>query len=93
MGCSVVWQKTRSRTKDARILMLGLDDSGKTTILHKLKLPKENIPCTIPTMGFNVESVTPVKNMSFTLWDVGGGKKMKPLHAYYFSVSFTDFII
>jgi len=40
------------RNKEARILMVGLDAAGKTTILYKLKLD-ENVT-TIPTIGFNV---------------------------------------
>lgn len=44
---------------EARILMLGLDAAGKTTILYKLKL-NETV-ASIPTIGFNVETVTPVK--------------------------------
>lgn len=53
-----------------RILLLGLDGAGKTSILYKVKL-NENIT-TIPTIGFNVETVTPCKGISFTVWDVGG---------------------
>ena len=41
--------------KEMRILMVGLDASGKTTILYKLKLGE--IVTTIPTIGFNVETV------------------------------------
>ena len=41
------------------ILMIGLDSAGKTTIVYKLKL-NENVS-TIPTIGFNVETVTPCK--------------------------------
>ncbi len=41
--------------KDVRILMVGLDAAGKTTILYKLKLGE--IVTTIPTIGFNVETV------------------------------------
>jgi len=44
-----------SKDKETRILMLGLDGAGKTTILYKLKLG-ENIS-TVPTIGFNVEQV------------------------------------
>ncbi|CAI7851823.1 unnamed protein product, partial [Closterium sp. NIES-54] len=55
--------------RDMRILMVGLDAAGKTTILYKLKLG-ENVT-TIPTIGFNVETVE-YKNISFTVWDVGG---------------------
>ena len=41
--------------KESRILLLGLDAAGKTTILYKFQL-NETI-CTIPTVGFNVERV------------------------------------
>ncbi|XP_065656236.1 uncharacterized protein LOC124814351 isoform X3 [Hydra vulgaris] len=66
----------------ARILLLGLDAAGKTTILYKLKL-NENVS-TIPTIGFNVEEVTPVKNVTFTMWDVGGQEKIRPLWRHYY---------
>ena len=67
---------------EARILMLGLDAAGKTTILYKLKL-NETVS-SIPTIGFNVETVSPVKNLSFTVWDVGGQDKIRPLWKHYF---------
>ncbi|XP_065656235.1 uncharacterized protein LOC124814351 isoform X1 [Hydra vulgaris] len=69
----------------ARILLLGLDAAGKTTILYKLKL-NENVS-TIPTIGFNVEEVTPVKNVTFTMWDVGGQEKIRPLWRHYYQGS------
>ncbi|MBA0763430.1 hypothetical protein Gotri_012871, partial [Gossypium trilobum] len=59
--------------KEMRILMVGLDAAGKTTILYKLKLGE--IVTTIPTIGFNVETVE-YKNISFTVWDVGGQDKL-----------------
>lgn len=64
-----------------RILMVGLDAAGKTTILYKLKLGE--IVTTIPTIGFNVETVE-YKNISFTVWDVGGQDKIRPLWRHYF---------
>eukprot|EP00116_Pleurobrachia_bachei_P006621 sb/3466883/ len=67
--------------KEMRILMVGLDASGKTTILYKLKLGE--IVTTIPTIGFNVETVE-YKNISFTVWDVGGQDKIRPLWRHYF---------
>ena len=51
--------------KEMRILMLGLDAAGKTTILYKLKLGQS--VNTIPTVGFNVETVT-YKNVKFNVW-------------------------
>ncbi|ONM20633.1 ADP-ribosylation factor A1F [Zea mays] len=58
--------------KEMRILMVGLDAAGKTTILYKLKLGE--IVTTIPTIGFNVETVE-YKNISFTI---------RPLWRHYF---------
>ncbi|MED6169066.1 hypothetical protein PIB30_017818 [Stylosanthes scabra] len=63
--------------KEMRILMVGLDAAGKTTILYKLKLGE--IVTTIPTIGFNVETVE-YKNISFTVWDVGGQDKIRPFN-------------
>ncbi|KCV70521.1 arf/Sar family, other [Fonticula alba] len=67
--------------KEMRILMVGLDAAGKTTILYKLKLGE--IVTTIPTIGFNVETVE-YKNISFTVWDVGGQDKIRPLWRHYY---------
>merc|ERR1712225_12819 len=67
--------------QERRILMVGLDAAGKTTILYKLKLGE--IVTTIPTIGFNVENVE-YKNISFTVWDVGGQDKIRPLWRHYY---------
>ncbi|GJY82152.1 ADP-ribosylation factor 2 isoform X1 [Tanacetum coccineum] len=67
--------------REMRILMVGLDAAGKTTILYKLKIGE--IVTTIPTIGFNVESVE-YKNISFTVWDIGGQDKLRPLWRFYF---------
>eukprot|EP00127_Corallochytrium_limacisporum_P002718 Clim_evm27s136 gene=Clim_evmTU27s136 len=67
--------------KEMRILMVGLDAAGKTTILYKLKLGE--VVTTVPTIGFNVESVE-YKNISFTVWDVGGQDKIRPLWRHYY---------
>lgn len=65
-----------------RILMLGLDAAGKTTIMYKLKL--NEAVTTIPTIGFNVETVTPKKGLTFTMWDVGGQYRIRQLWKHYF---------
>merc|ERR1712154_221065 len=67
--------------KEMRILMVGLDASGKTTILYKLKLGE--VITTIPTIGFNVETVE-YKNLNFTVWDVGGQDKIRKLWRHYY---------
>ena len=83
MGLTIskVFQQLFSK-KEMRILMVGLDAAGKTTILYKLKLGE--IVTTIPTIGFNVESVE-YKNICFTVWDVGGQDKIRPLWRHYFT--------
>ncbi|PPQ68195.1 hypothetical protein CVT25_015027 [Psilocybe cyanescens] len=68
--------------KEMRLLMLGLDAAGKTTILYKLKLNQS--VTTIPTVGFNVETVT-YKNVKFNVWDVGGQDKIRPLWRHYYT--------
>ena len=73
---------TNLGTVQARVLMLGLDAAGKTTILYKFKLNEQ--VSTVPTIGFNVETVTPIKNVSFTVWDIGGQDTIRPLWRYYF---------
>ncbi|XP_046851945.1 ADP-ribosylation factor 1-like 2 [Xenia sp. Carnegie-2017] len=67
---------------DLRLLMVGLDAAGKTTILYQLKL-NEPISNTMPTIGFNVESVE-YKNINFTVWDIGGQDKIRKLWRLYF---------
>merc|ERR1712050_506370 len=68
--------------EEKRIVMVGLDAAGKTTILYKLKLGE--VVTTIPTIGFNVEIVQ-YKNISFTVWDVGGQDKIRPLWRHYYA--------
>lgn len=55
--------------KELRILILGLDGAGKTTILYRLQVGE--VVTTIPTIGFNVEQVI-YKNIKFQVWDLGG---------------------
>merc|ERR1712166_933613 len=75
-----IWQRMVGKT-EMRILMVGLDAAGKTTILYKLKLGE--VVTTIPTIGFNVEEVQ-YKNINFTVWDVGGQDKIRKLWRYYY---------
>jgi len=82
MGLAItkLWDRLISK-QDMRILMVGLDAAGKTTILYKLKLGE--VVTTIPTIGFNVETVE-YKNLNFTVWDVGGQDKIRPLWRHYY---------
>ena len=92
----------------ARVILIGLDAAGKTTLTYKLKLNEtvttiptakqnENQPRNwhkghdskllylfrFPMIGFNVETVTPVKGLTMTVWDLGGQEKIRNLWRYY----------
>jgi len=75
-------------SKEVRILILGLDSAGKTTILYKLQCGE--VVTTIPTIGFNVETVT-YKNIRFQVWDLGGQSSIRPYWRCYYQN--TDAIV
>lgn len=83
-----LFSKLFSNKKELRILMLGLDSVGKTLILYKLKLGE--IITSIPTIGFNVETIV-YKKLKFIVWDIGGQDKIRPLWRHYYNN--TDGII
>ena len=68
---------------ETKVLLLGADDAGKTTLLYRIKL---NQKCkVIPTIGFNIESIN-YKDKSITIWDVGGGSKVRNFWKHYITV-------
>merc|ERR1712216_873217 len=52
MGLLTLLRKLKKTEKEFRILVLGLDNAGKTTALKKLA--DEDISHTMPTQGFNI---------------------------------------
>lgn len=78
MGCC---SKRTINSEEVRILMVGLDGAGKTTILYKLKTGEA--VKTIPTIGFNVETLD-YQGLNFTIWDVGGQDKIRVLWKHYY---------
>lgn len=70
--------------KQAQVLMLGLDGAGKTTLLYKLKYNETVV--TVPTVGFNVDTLeTDRSSPGLTVWDVGGQKKMRPHWRHHYA--------
>ncbi|NWI71254.1 ARL11 protein, partial [Todus mexicanus] len=67
--------------RDARVVMLGLDFAGKSTLLYKLKSGQAVETC--PTVGFNVESLQTPCHVSFNLWDVGGQDSLRASWPHY----------
>eukprot|EP01099_Mayorella_cantabrigiensis_P006131 TRINITY_DN506_c0_g1_i1.p1 TRINITY_DN506_c0_g1~~TRINITY_DN506_c0_g1_i1.p1 ORF type:complete len:181 (-),score=29.23 TRINITY_DN506_c0_g1_i1:165-707(-) len=77
--------------KECRILILGLDGAGKTTILYKMQCGE--VVTTIPTIGFNVETVS-YKNLKFQVWDLGGQTNIRPYwRCYYANTNAVIYVI
>ena len=68
--------------QETKILLVGLDGVGKTTILDQLHVGK--IVRATPTIGFNVETIK-YNNLVLTCWDIGGQAKLRPLWRHYYS--------
>lgn len=84
MGLLSILKKMKKDEKEARILMLGLDNAGKTTILKKLS--EEDISHIMPTQGFNVKSLMH-EGFKLNVWDIGGQKTIRPYWSNYFESS------
>ena len=63
-----------------KCLLLGKDGSGKTTFLYKMRL--NEILQTIPTIGFNVETIK-MNGAEFEAWDLGGQDRLVPIWRHY----------
>lgn len=55
MGLLNLLRTLKRDDKEARILVLGLDNAGKTTILKAMS--EEDISTIMPTQGFNIKSL------------------------------------
>lgn len=71
----------KSKDKELRILLLGLDNAGKTTILKTIA--SESDLEVKPTLGFNVKAVQS-EGFKLNVWDIGGQKKIRPYWKHYF---------
>ena len=67
--------------KEVRLLILGLDNAGKTTVLYQIQFRESKV--TVPTLGFNVETVK-YENLTFQMWDLGGQSELRPYWRCYF---------
>lgn len=67
--------------KEVRVLMVGLDNAGKTTILYRMK--EGNVVKTVPTIGFNMEQLE-VNNLKMQIWDLGGQTSIRPYWRSYY---------
>ena len=68
--------------QQSKIVMVGLDAAGKTTVLYKLQLGE--VITTAPTIGFNVETIQ-YKKLEMTVWDIGGQTVLRKLWRHYYN--------
>jgi len=76
-----VWDRLAGGKQVAKIVMVGLDAAGKTTVLYNLRLGE--VVTTVPTIGFNVETVEH-RHVTLTVWDIGGQEKIRKLWRHYY---------
>ncbi|KAJ2809503.1 ADP-ribosylation factor-like protein 2 [Coemansia guatemalensis] len=88
MGLLSIIKKLREKEKEIRILVLGLDNAGKTTIMKRLN--GESIDTVSPTLGFNITTLE-LDSYKLNFWDVGGQRTIRPYWRNYFEQ--TDGII
>eukprot|EP00746_Dinoflagellata_sp_MGD_P022265 gnl/MRDRNA2_/MRDRNA2_152072_c0_seq1.p1 gnl/MRDRNA2_/MRDRNA2_152072_c0~~gnl/MRDRNA2_/MRDRNA2_152072_c0_seq1.p1 ORF type:complete len:183 (-),score=43.41 gnl/MRDRNA2_/MRDRNA2_152072_c0_seq1:3-551(-) len=84
MGLLNVLKKMKKSEREFRILVLGLDNAGKTTILKKLS--DDDISSIMPTQGFNIKSLMH-EGFKLNVWDIGGQKTIRPYWSNYFESS------
>jgi len=83
---------SRSKPETPRVLVVGLDGAGKTTIVYRVKLNGTMIQ-SIPTIGFNVENITHRK-LEMNFWDVSGAQSLRPLWSqFYHGVNAILFVV
>lgn len=85
---SILRKLTATPERELRLLLLGLDNAGKTTILKILA--SEDITSITPTAGFNIKSVIS-EGFKLNVWDIGGQRKIRPYWKNYFEN--TDILI
>ncbi|XP_048734782.1 ADP-ribosylation factor-like protein 2 [Ostrea edulis] len=81
MGLLTILKKMKQKEKEVRLLMLGLDNAGKTTILKKFN--GEDIDSISPTLGFNIKTLEH-RGFKLNIWDVGGQKSLRSYWRNYF---------
>ncbi|KAJ5078401.1 adp-ribosylation factor-like protein [Anaeramoeba ignava] len=81
MGLLTIVRKIKEKEKEMRLLMLGLDNAGKTTIIKKFL--GEDISTISPTLGFNIETIEH-KDYKLVFWDVGGQKTLRSYWKNYY---------
>lgn len=88
MGLMTILRKVKEKEREMRILILGLDNAGKTTIVKRLK--GEDVHTVSPTLGFDINTME-FDGYRLNLWDVGGQQTIRAYWRNYFEQ--TDGIV
>ncbi|SCU87166.1 LADA_0E02410g1_1 [Lachancea dasiensis] len=85
MGLLSIIKKQKLKDRECRCLVLGLDNSGKSTVVDWILATYKNRPrqSITPTVGFQIHTV-PFRGHSVQLWDVGGQSTLRPYWDNYF---------
>ncbi|XP_070991008.1 ADP-ribosylation factor-like protein 3 isoform X2 [Oncorhynchus clarkii lewisi] len=78
---SILRRLKHSPDQEVRLLLLGLDNAGKTTLLKQLA--SEDVSHITPTQGFNIKSMQS-QGFKLNVWDIGGQRKIRPYWRNYF---------
>ena len=81
MGLLKIIKKTKAKEKEVRLLILGLDNAGKTTILKKFL--GEDTSEIAPTLGFQIKTIEH-NGFKLNIWDVGGQTTIRSYWRNYF---------
>ena len=81
MGLLTILKKVKQKEREVRILMLGLDNAGKTTVVKKFN--GEDIDLISPTLGFNIKTLE-YRGFKLNIWDVGGQTSLRSYWRNYF---------
>lgn len=81
MGLLSMLRSLKKNDKEAKILVLGLDNSGKTTIMKRMS--NEEIEDIMPTQGFNIKSIVQ-EDFKLNVWDIGGQKAIRNYWKNYY---------
>jgi ADP-ribosylation factor-like protein 5B len=88
---SKLWKKLVNKDHEYKIIIVGLHNAGKTTILYKLAL--NEVVVTQPTIGSNVEEVKH-QNVKMQVWDLGGQENLRQAwDAYYENAEAVIYVV
>ncbi|XP_028329675.1 ADP-ribosylation factor-like protein 2 [Gouania willdenowi] len=81
MGLLTILKQMKQKEREIRLLILGLDNAGKTTIVKKFN--GEDVSTISPTLGFNIQTLEH-RGYKLNIWDVGGQKSLRSYWRNYF---------